>query len=366
MNRYSLDKEEYEKIIKEADVIREDIDVVVIIGAGGSFLGTKAGISIFGKNKEFYFVGNSFDAEHINEVINRLKNKRFIVNVVSKSGKTLEIVIAYNIFKKILDERYGELSNRYLYITSTANYGIFHKMALDNNNVFFNIPEKIGGRYSIITPVSLFPYAINGINIEQIINGFNDAKKYYKENDECFQFAVMRNYLYEKGKIIDLFITYNEKMKYFAEWYKQLFGESQGKENKGLFPSCAIYSTDLHSIGQYVQEGYKSIIENTLYIEEPSTDILLELNYTFTNEFNFINNKTLSDINRSCLYSTIKAHKDTPNILVSVPSVDEYTFGWLIYFYEEACIIGSILMEVNPFNQDGVEHYKKEMRNRLC
>jgi glucose-6-phosphate isomerase len=294
-----------------------------------------------------------------------VEDKNFVVNLVSKSGRTLEIITAFSIFKNLLDKKYGEESHKHIFITSTENNEGLHKLAIKNNNIFFNIPELIGGRYSIITPASLFPFAMNGMDIENIIKGFLDAKDYYKTNDDCLKFAITRNYLYNKGKRIDLFITYNEKMRYFSEWYKQLFGESQGKDNTGLFPSSAMYSTDLHSIGQYIQEGYKSIIENTLYIRNNNDDISIDLCDEFADEFGFVNGKTLNQISESCLYGTIKAHKETPNILVTVPHVDEYVFGWLIYFYEEACILGSILMGVNPFNQYGVEKYKKEMINKL-
>ncbi len=376
----NYDKEEFSRIKKAADKIKSDSDVLLVVGIGGSYLGARAAIEML--NHSFYnelskeqrnspqvfFVGNSISAPYINDLFDVLKDKDVSVNVISKSGTTTEPAIAFRIFRKFLEEKYGvEEAKGRIYATTDKAKGALKTLAIEEGYESFVIPDDVGGRYSVLTAVGLLPIAVSGVDIDQMMQGAQKAQGELSEADldknPAYQYAAVRNVLYNKGKTIEMLINYEPSLQYFAEWWKQLFGESEGKDFKGIYPSSANFSTDLHSLGQYVQEGRRDIFETVLHVEEPKSNITIEEEAQDLDGLNYLAGKTLDFVNEKAYQGTLLAHTDgqVPNLLVHLPKLDAYTFGYVVYFFEKACAISGYLLGVNPFDQPGVEAYKKNM-----
>jgi glucose-6-phosphate isomerase len=374
------DREEFERIKKAADRIRADSDALVVIGIGGSYLGARAAIEMlthsFGnlldKAKrnapEVYFVGNNISPVYLTQLMDVLEGKELSVNVISKSGTTTEPAIAFRFFREYMETKYGKDKARSrIYATTDKARGALKKLADAEGYESFVIPDDVGGRYSVLTAVGLLPIAVAGIDITAMMQGALDASKQFAEpelaNNMCYQYAAVRNALYRKGKTIELLVNYEPSLHYFSEWWKQLYGESEGKDHKGIFPASVDFSTDLHSMGQYVQEGLRILMETVLYIEKPKYDITIKEDPENLDGLNFLSGKTMDYVNKKAFEGTLLAHTDggVPNLVVRVPEISPYFFGQLVYFFEKACAISGYLLGVNAFDQPGVEAYKKNM-----
>lgn len=370
------DKKEFERIKKCAQKIRKDSDILLVIGIGGSYLGARAVIealhSSFSQMKDdkphIIFVGNNLSPDYINDVIDVLQGKDFSINVISKSGTTTEPAIAFRIFREILEGKYGiKEARKRIYVTTDKKKGALKQLSEAEGYESFVIPDDVGGRFSVLTAVGLLPIAASGLDIDKIMEGARFAMDKYSDSsleyNQCYQYAVARNLLYERDKSVEMLVSYNPRMHYFIEWWKQLFGESEGKDGKGLFPSGAEFTTDLHSLGQYIQEGRKILFETVLDIENSNTDITINMDEDNLDNLNYLYGKKLSYVNKMAMQGTIKAHSegDVPNIVIHVNRLNEETMGELIYFFEKACAMSAELLEVNPFNQPGVEKYKTNM-----
>ena len=370
------DKKEFARIKRCAHKIRKDSDILLVIGIGGSYLGSRAVIEAlkgpFYNMKEdslqVIFVGNNLSSEYINDVIEILEGKNFSINVISKSGTTTEPAIAFRIFREIIEGKYGiKEARKRIYVTTDAKKGALKQLAEAEGYETFVIPDDVGGRFSVLTAVGLLPIASCGINIDKIMDGARFAQDKYSdrslEYNECYQYAVVRNLLYEDDKSLELMAAYEPKMHYFIEWWKQLFGESEGKDGKGLFPVGAEFTTDLHSLGQYIQEGRRIMFETILDIEKVNKDMDINMDEDNLDNLNYLCGKKLSYINSKAMEGTIHAHVDggVPNIIIHIDELNENTMGQLIYFFEKACSMSAELLEVNPFNQPGVEKYKTNM-----
>ncbi len=375
----NYDKEEFSRIKKAAEKIKKESDILVVIGIGGSYLGARAVIEALtssfyntqDKYKEFpqiLYVGNNLSPNYINEMINYIGNKDFSVNVISKSGTTTEPAIAFRIFREILENKYGidEARSR-IYATTDKEKGALKTLANNEGYEQFVVPDNIGGRYSVLTAVGLLPIAVAGIDIDKLMEGARISQERFCDSDlkynECYQYAVARNILYQSHRKIEILANYEPKMHYFTEWWKQLFGESEGKDKKGIFPAGVDFTTDLHSMGQYIQDGERNLFETVISIEKPNTDIIIHPDEDNLDGLNYIAGKSLDYVNKKAMEGTIKAHVtgNVPNILVKIKKLDEKNIGELIYFFEKACAMSGMLLEVNPFNQPGVEEYKKNM-----
>ena len=370
------DKKEFTRIKKCAEKIRKDSDILLVIGIGGSYLGARAVIealhSSFSQMKDekphIIFVGNNLSPDYVNDVIEVLQGKDFSINVISKSGTTTEPAIAFRIFREILEGKYGiKEARKRIYVTTDKKKGALKQLADSEGYEQFVIPDDVGGRFSVLTAVGLLPIAASGLNIDKLMEGARIAEDRYAdtslEYNQCYQYAVARNLLYERDKSVEMLVSYNPRMHYFIEWWKQLFGESEGKDGKGLFPAGAEFTTDLHSLGQYIQEGRKILFETVIDIENSNTDITINMDEDNLDNLNYLYGKKLSYVNKMAMEGTIKAHSegDVPNIVIHVNSLNEETMGELIYFFEKACAMSAELLEVNPFNQPGVEKYKTNM-----
>ena len=376
----NYDKKEFKKIESAAKRINKDSDILLVIGIGGSYLGARAVIEAL--SSSFYtmqtlkqrkytlvlFAGNNLSPNYINELIDVIGDKDFSINVISKSGTTTEPAIAFRIFREILENKYGidEARSR-IYVTTDKSRGALKKLSEEEGYETFVIPDNIGGRFSVFTAVGLLPIATAGIDIKKLIGGaklaqdnYNDSKLKY---NECYQYAVLRNILYKQGKQIEVFANYEPKMHYMTEWLKQLFGESEGKELKGIFPVGIDLTTDLHSLGQYMQQGLRNIFETVIRIEEPNSNIVINTDDDDLDGLNYLAGKDLDYVNKKAMEGTIEAHVsgDVPNILVKMEKLNEENLGGLIYFFELATAMSGNLLGVNPFNQPGVEEYKKNM-----
>ncbi len=373
----NYDKEEYARIKAAAKKICEDSEVLVVIGIGGSYLGARAAIEALssnfynlsaGKNTpQILYAGNSISSTYLSELLDYLKDKKFSINVISKSGTTTEPAIAFRLLRKLLEEKFGkEEATGRTYVTTDKARGALKGLADSEGMETFVVPDDVGGRYSIFTAVGLLPIAVSGIDTDAMMQGALDAydelKDLSKENS-CYTYAACRNILYNKGKTTEIVVDYEPKLHYFAEWFKQLFGESEGKDNKGIFPAAVDFSTDLHSMGQYIQEGRRNIFETVLNVKTPEKDIVIEEDAENVDGLNFLAGKTLDSVNKKAFLGTLAAHTDggVPNIIVNIPKLDAYNFGYMIYFFEKACGISGYILGVNPFNQPGVEAYKKNM-----
>ncbi|MFC2947139.1 glucose-6-phosphate isomerase [Virgibacillus sediminis] len=376
----NYDKEEFSRIQASAEKIRKDSDILLVIGIGGSYLGAKAALEMLNHSfqnllskedrnaPQVIFVGHHMSSTYMSELFDVLKDKDVSINVISKSGTTTEPALSFRIFKKYLEEKYGvEEATKRIYATTDKEKGALKTSADEAGYETFVIPDDVGGRYSVLTAVGLLPIAVSGISIEDMMQGAKDAMVDLSDsslsNNPAYQYAAARNILYNKGKVTELLINYEPHLQYFAEWWKQLFGESEGKDQKGIYPSSANFTTDLHSLGQYIQEGRRNIFETVLHVNKPKKDMTLEAEDNNSDGLNYLAGKTIHEINDKAFQGTLLAHTDgdVPNLIVEVPELDAYTFGYLVYFFEKACAISGYLLGVNPFDQPGVEAYKKNM-----
>lgn len=374
------DKKEFARIKKAEKKIKKESDILIVIGIGGSYLGARAVIesltsSFYNmlpnkqrKYPQILYAGNNLSPNYLNELIDYIGNKDFSVNVISKSGTTTEPAIAFRVFREILENKYGidEARSR-IYATTDKEKGALKTLADNEGYEEFVVPDNVGGRYSVLTAVGLLPIAVAGIDIEKLMEGarvgeerFDDPSLKY---NECYQYAVARNVLYKQNKIIEILANYEPKMHYFTEWWKQLFGESEGKDHKGIFPTGVDFTTDLHSMGQYIQDGRRDLFETVIQIKHPHSDITINADDDNLDGLNYLAGKNLDFVNKKAMEGTIKAHVSgsVPNILITMENLDEMAMGELIYFFEKACAMSGMLLGVNPFNQPGVEEYKKNM-----
>lgn len=370
---FTYDQEEYARILKAAENIRKNSQVLVVIGIGGSYLGAKAGLEFMNEpfkksSLEIVFAGHQMSGHYLSNLLDYLKDKDFSVNVISKSGTTTEPAIAFRVLKKALESKYGkEAAKSRIYATTDKKRGALYTVSKENGYEMFVIPDDVGGRFSVLTAVGLLPLKAAGIDTDQILKGAQDALKRFSTPDlssnESYLYAVTRYLLYTQGKKIEMLVGYEPNLLYFNEWWKQLYGESEGKENKGLFVASAGFSTDLHSLGQYIQEGERHLFETVIQVNHSKKDVLVPEEENDLDELNYLKGKPLSYVNQQALKGTMMAHKDggVPNLLLSIPQFDAYTFGYLVYFFEKACALSAYLIDVNPFNQPGVEAYKKNM-----
>ena len=369
------DKEEFTRIKKAAEKIRSDSDVLVVIGIGGSYLGARAAIE-FCKSQnrnliekpQIIFAGNTLSSSALAEAIALCEGKDFSVNVISKSGTTTEPTIAFRVFKEMLEKKYGkEEAAKRIYATTDKARGTLKELSDREGYETFVIPDDVGGRYSVLTAVGLLPIAVAGINIDSMMQGAADAREKFAEGDiytnDCYKYAAMRNILYRQGKSVEMMISYEPDYTMMNEWFKQLYGESEGKNGKGLYPSSAVFSTDLHSLGQYVQEGERVMFETVVTFGESDKDIVIEEEDNNGDGLNFLAGRTMSYVNSKAFAGTVLAHTDgdVPNIVLEIDKQDEFNLGWMIYFFEKACGISGYVLGVNPFDQPGVESYKKNM-----
>mgnify|MGYP005787510147 FL=1 len=373
----NYDKEEFERIKKVANKIKSDSEVFLCIGIGGSYLGARAVIealthTFYNLQKrdtpQILYAGNNLSADYINDLIDVIGDRDISINVISKSGTTTEPAIAFRIFREFLENKYGvEEARKRIFCTTDKEKGALKKLAKEEGYECFVIPDNIGGRYSVLTAVGLLPIAVAGIDIDELMLGAKIAQDKYLDTNlkynECYKYAVVRNILYKKNKDIEILANYEPKMHYFTEWWKQLFGESEGKEQKGIFPAGVDFTTDLHSMGQYIQQGQRNIFETVINIEEPNSDITIKPDEDNLDGMNFVAGKNLSYVNKKAMEGTVEAHVagGVPNIIINMEKLDEQTIGHLIYFFELACAISGNILGVNPFNQPGVEEYKKNM-----
>ncbi|GAA0733222.1 glucose-6-phosphate isomerase [Clostridium oceanicum] len=376
----NYDKEEFSRIKKAAEKIKNNSEALIVIGIGGSYLGARAAIEMLShtfhnnfmaeekKLPEIYFVGNNISSTYMADLIELVKNKDISVNVISKSGTTTEPAIAFRIFKELLEKKYGkEGAKERIFATTDKEKGALRKLADTEGYETFIIPDDVGGRFSVLTPVGLLPIAAAGIDIDEIMNGVKDGKERYDvkelENNDAYKYAVARNALYRKGKNVEMLVNFEPCLHYFGEWWKQLYGESEGKDGKGIFPAAADFSTDLHSMGQYIQDGLRVLVETFINVEKPRKSVEIKENEENLDGLNFLAGKDMDFVNNQALTGTVLAHNDggVPVMKINVPELTEYYFGQLVYFFEKACAISGYLLGVNPFNQPGVEAYKKNM-----
>lgn len=370
------DKEEFERIKAAAKKISSNSEILVVIGIGGSYLGARATIELLKSpmyndlekdTPKIYYVGNNISPTYLNEVISICKGKDFSVNVISKSGTTTEPALAFRIFRKLVIDKYGEEgAKERIFCTTDRKKGTLKELADKEGYETFVVPDDIGGRYSVLTAVGLLPIACAGCDIDALMEGARlgsvDFKKPYDEND-AYKYAAIRNILYRKGFKAEMLECYDPSFALMNEWYKQLFGESEGKDLRGLFPTSAIFSTDLHSMGQFIQDGTKLLFETVVDIKTPKQDIFLENDPENLDGLNFLTNQNMSVVNRKAFEGTVIAHTEggVPNIIIEMADTTEKTVGYMIYFFEMACAVDGYILGINPFNQPGVESYKKNM-----
>lgn len=376
----NYDKQEFNRIKEAALKIQNDSEVFVVIGIGGSYLGARAGLEMLGhsfsnllskgkrKCPEIYFVGNNISSTYISELLEVIEGKELSINIISKSGTTTEPALAFRIFRSYLENKYGkEESRKRIYATTDKSKGALKKLADEEGYESFVVPDDIGGRYSVLTAVGLLPLAVGGLDIDAIMAGAEAAYDTYKVDslgkNECYQYAAVRNALYRKGKTTEIMVSYEPNFHYFAEWWKQLYGESEGKEQKGIFPASVEFTTDLHSLGQYIQDGLRNLFETVINVNKPKKDIVIQADKDDIDGLNYLAGKQISYVNQKAFQATLLAHNDggVPNMVVSVPELNEFIFGNLVFFFEKACGISGYMLGVNPFIQPGVEEYKKNM-----
>ncbi len=374
----NYDREEFARIQKAAKKIQGDSDVLVVIGIGGSYLGARAAIE-FCKGQmyngvrekgipEIYFVANNISSSYLNDVVAIIGERDFSVNIISKSGTTTEPAIAFRIFKKLLEKKYGkEGAKARIYATTDKARGALKALSDAEGYETFVVPDDVGGRFSVLTAVGLLPIAAAGIDIEQMMHGAAEAREVCKEGNmetnPSFQYAALRNILYRKGKTTEILVNYEPALLMMGEWFKQLFAESEGKDHKGIFPTAANFSTDLHSIGQFIQDGSRNLFETVIWVKNPRSEAYIEEAEEDIDGLNYLAGKSVQFVNSKAYQGTLMAHMDggTPNIIVEIDQADAYHFGYLVYFFEKACGLSGYLLGVNPFDQPGVEAYKKNM-----
>ncbi len=373
----NYDKAEFAQIKECAEKIKKDSEALVVLGIGGSYLGARAAIEFVKSNNynlvkkdtpDIYFGGNTISSSAVSELIKLIEGKDFSINVISKSGTTTETAIAFRIFKKLAEEKYGkEEAAKRIYVTTDKSRGALKALADSEGYKTFVVPDDVGGRYSVLTAVGLLPIAVAGIDVDAIMQGAADAREAYSKDDvlsnDCYKYAAIRNMLYRDGKKLEMMAAYEPSMTMWCEWFKQLFGESEGKENKGIYPTSAIFSTDLHSLGQYIQQGERSLFETVIWVNNPKENVEIEFDDVNGDGLNFVAGKTVHFVNSKAFAGTVLAHTDgdVPNIVLEIEKQDEYTLGQMIYFFEKACGISGYMLGVNPFDQPGVESYKKNM-----
>lgn len=376
----NYDKEEFDRIKKSAEKIKGNSEALIVIGIGGSYLGPRAAIemlnsnfyNVLGNNKrntpKVFFVGNNISSTYLADLLDAIEGIDISVNVISKSGTTTEPAIAFRVFKDYMEKKYGvEGAKERIFATTDKSRGALKSLADEMGYESFVIPDDVGGRFSVLTAVGLLPIAVAGINIDEMMQGAADAREAYAtddfKNNDCYKYAAMRNVLYNKGKEIEILVNYEPGLHYFNEWWKQLFGESEGKDQKGIFPAAVDFSTDLHSMGQYIQEGRRTIFETVLNVEKAKREVVIEKAEGDLDGLNFLAGKTIDFVNKQAFNGTLLAHNDggVPNIVLNIPELSAYYFGQMVYFFEKACAISGYLLGVNPFDQPGVEAYKKNM-----
>lgn len=376
----NYDKDEFARIKKAAEKIKNDSEVLIVIGIGGSYLGAKAAIEFLShsfynnltkdkrKTPEIYFAGTNMSGVYLQHLIEVVGDRDFSVNVISKSGTTTEPAIAFRVFKKMLEEKYGkEEAAKRIYATTDKEKGALKTLATAEGYETFVVPDNVGGRFSVLTAVGLLPIAAAGINIDELMAGAKDAMNDFAnknmDENQALQYAAVRNILHRKGKDLELMVNYEPRVHYLAEWWKQLFGESEGKDGKGLYPTSADFSADLHSLGQYIQEGKRLFFETVVSIGKPEVEFVIESDKDNLDGLNFIAGKTLDYVNKKATDGVILAHidGDVPNLGVNIPEATPYHLGYTFYFFEKACGVSGYLLGVNPFDQPGVEAYKKNM-----
>ncbi len=371
------DKDEFKRIIKAAEKINSQADILIVIGIGGSYLGARAAIELlrspFYNNlkkdtADIYFVGNNVSPSYLREIISICDGKDIAVNVISKSGTTTEPALAFRVFKNLLEEKYGvDGAKERIYCTTDKARGTLKELADKNGYESFVIADDIGGRYSVLTAVGLLPIAVSGCDISKMMAGAKDAEVKFNNDDvlsnDCYKYAATRFALYQKGKGIEIMASFDPAFTMMSEWYKQLFGESEGKDNKGIYPSSATFSTDLHSLGQFIQAGTRIMFETFIDIKKPKQDFFIDADPDNFDGLNFLSNQEMSKVNQKVMEATILAHTEggVPAIVLELPEINEYEFGYMVYFFEKACAVSGYLLGVNPFNQPGVESYKKNM-----
>ncbi len=371
------DKEEFDRILAAAEKIKQDSDVLIVIGIGGSYLGARAAIeflkSPFYNNlkkdtPDIYFVGNNISPTYLNEVLSICEGRDVSVNIISKSGTTTEPALAFRIFKKYLEDKYGvEEAKKRIYATTDKARGKLKELSDAQGYEEFVVPDDVGGRFSVLTAVGLLPIAVAGADIKALMEGAAKAREDYAvcdiEKNDCYRYAVLRNILYRKGKSVEMLVSYDPAFTMMAEWYKQLYGESEGKDHKGIFPASATFSTDLHSLGQFIQDGSRVMFETVVDIKKPKQDLFIEEDASNFDGLNFLANQNMSLVNHKAFEGTVIAHEEggVPNIILEVPEMNEQELGYLIYFFEKACAISGYMLGINPFDQPGVEAYKKNM-----
>ena len=373
----NYDKEEFARIKKSAEKIISDTDVFIVIGIGGSYLGARAAIeflkspyynNLTKKTPDIYFAGNSISGSAIQDLLNICEGKRVSVNVISKSGTTTEPAIAFRIFREYLENRYGhEEAVKRIYCTTDKARGTLKQLADEQGYESFVVPDDVGGRFSVLTAVGLLPIAVAGADIDALMKGAALAREEYAiddiEKNDCYKYAALRNCFYRKGKAIELLVSYEPRFTMMSEWFKQLYGESEGKDGKGLFPASVTFSTDLHSMGQYIQDGRRILFETVVTIGDCGSDTVIKEDEKNGDGLNFLAGKPMSFVNQKAFEGTVLAHTDggVPNLVIEVEKANEEDLGRLIYFFEKACAISGYMLGVNPFNQPGVEDYKKNM-----
>ena len=376
----NYDKKEFERIKKAANRIKKSSDVFVVIGIGGSYLGARAVIeslthtffnSIDRKHRkapQIIYAGNNINPNYIHDIIEFIQGKDISINVISKSGTTTEPAISFRVFREILESKYGlEEARKRIYVTTDKEKGALKTLADTEGYETFVIPDNIGGRYSVLTAVGLLPISVAGIDIEKLMNGARTAQEKYNDSNlkynECYKYAVIRNVLYKLYKNTEILVNYEPKLHYFTEWWKQLYGESEGKEQKGIFPAGVDFTTDLHSMGQYIQEGRRNLFETVINIENSKNDIKIKTDEDNVDGLNFLAGKTMDYVNKKAMEGTIEAHVagDVPNMVINIENLDAENIGELIYFFEKACAVSGMILDIDPFNQPGVEAYKKNM-----
>ena len=374
------DKEEFARILKAADKIKNDSEVLLVIGIGGSYLGARAAIEFLRhsfynvvskeirKTPEIYFVGNSISSTYIKHLMDVIGDRDFSINMISKSGTTTEPAIAFRVFKELLEKKYGKAeASKRIYATTDKARGSLKNLATEEGYESFVVPDDVGGRFSVLTAVGLLPIAVSGADINKLMEGAQDARERALtepfENNDALKYAAIRNILLRKGKQIEIMANYEPSVHFISEWWKQLYGESEGKDQKGIFPASVDLTTDLHSMGQFIQDGSRNIFETVLNIETSRETITINEEPVDLDGLNYLSGKTVDFVNKSAMNGTILAHTDgnVPNTVVNIPEVNEYYLGQLFYFFEFACGVSGYTLGVNPFNQPGVESYKKNM-----
>ena len=365
----NYNREEFARIKKAADKIRNDSDILIVIGIGGSYLGSKAVVeALGGDNKtEICFAGNDLSSRHVANLLKKIEGKEVSLNVISKSGTTTEPALVFRILRGWMETKYGNEASKRIYATTDKERGVLKKLANEKGYETFVVPDDVGGRFSVLTAVGLLPIAVAGININDLMSGAVAARENgNNENlaeNEAYKYAVYRNILYKQGKLVEVLANYEPGLHYISEWWKQLFGESEGKDKKGIFPAAVDFTTDLHSMGQFIQDGNRIIFETVLLIEEDSEKLVIKEELGDGDGLNFLAGKTMEEVNKKAMEGTIAAHMEggVPNLIIRLPKLDAFNIGYLLYFFEKACGMSGYLLEVNPFNQPGVEVYKKNM-----